>query len=223
MKEITCPACNYTRQPTDDAPEWACPKCLKAYAKTGTMAEIVPKDSNCKIHPSHQSSWQCSDCGSRFCHNCVTPLKHTTSYLYEKVPIGLCPECKGLCANFEYVEKFAAGELPHQKATRKRARTVLISAIAPIPAMIAFFVFAPPELRLVGAIGAYAICSVLSWQWRLDQWIGGGSIFGLDNKEYHLIHDKPRPLLTLLLFIIAAASVFCFLYRVLLSKTLHWI
>jgi len=30
----TCPACNYTRQPTDDAvPEWECPKCQKAYNK----------------------------------------------------------------------------------------------------------------------------------------------------------------------------------------------
>ena len=29
----TCPACNYTRQPTDNAPDWECPKCQKAYNK----------------------------------------------------------------------------------------------------------------------------------------------------------------------------------------------
>jgi len=29
----TCPACNYTRLPTDIAPDWECPKCQKVYAK----------------------------------------------------------------------------------------------------------------------------------------------------------------------------------------------
>lgn len=29
----TCPACHYTRKPTDDAPSWECPNCQKAYLK----------------------------------------------------------------------------------------------------------------------------------------------------------------------------------------------
>jgi hypothetical protein len=34
MTVTTCPACNYTRQPTDNVPDWECPKCQKAYTKT---------------------------------------------------------------------------------------------------------------------------------------------------------------------------------------------
>lgn len=30
-----CPACNYVRAPTDQAPEWQCPACKKAYGKVG--------------------------------------------------------------------------------------------------------------------------------------------------------------------------------------------
>jgi hypothetical protein len=30
----TCLACHYTRQPSDNAPDWECPKCQKAYIKT---------------------------------------------------------------------------------------------------------------------------------------------------------------------------------------------
>ena len=37
MSLITCPACNYTRQPTDNVPEWECPKCQKAYNKTDRL------------------------------------------------------------------------------------------------------------------------------------------------------------------------------------------
>lgn len=29
-----CPHCNYARQATDNAPDWQCPSCEKAYAKT---------------------------------------------------------------------------------------------------------------------------------------------------------------------------------------------
>jgi len=36
---ITCPECNYLRQSTDDAPEWQCPKCQKAYRKTARRVE----------------------------------------------------------------------------------------------------------------------------------------------------------------------------------------
>lgn len=30
-----CPHCNYARQATDNAPDWQCPSCEKAYAKAG--------------------------------------------------------------------------------------------------------------------------------------------------------------------------------------------
>jgi hypothetical protein len=32
--ETVCQACGYQRKPTDQAPDWACPSCGKAYAKT---------------------------------------------------------------------------------------------------------------------------------------------------------------------------------------------
>ncbi len=35
----TCPACGYVRQPNDDAPEWECPKCQKAYNKTSQSVQ----------------------------------------------------------------------------------------------------------------------------------------------------------------------------------------
>jgi predicted nucleic-acid-binding Zn-ribbon protein len=36
---ITCPKCGYTRQPTDHAPDYECPKCGVIYAKVG----LAPK------------------------------------------------------------------------------------------------------------------------------------------------------------------------------------
>lgn len=34
MRQI-CPHCNYARQASDNAPDWQCPSCEKAYAKAG--------------------------------------------------------------------------------------------------------------------------------------------------------------------------------------------
>lgn len=47
----TCPACNYTRMSSDDAPAWECPKCHKAYNKTARLvqrqkAESLPEFTN---------------------------------------------------------------------------------------------------------------------------------------------------------------------------------
>jgi lipopolysaccharide export LptBFGC system permease protein LptF len=39
-----CSACNYTRQLTDYAPDWECPKCQKAYAKT-TQLQTQPESA----------------------------------------------------------------------------------------------------------------------------------------------------------------------------------
>lgn len=38
QSSTTCSDCNYLRQTTDDAPEWQCPKCQKAYNKTARQA-----------------------------------------------------------------------------------------------------------------------------------------------------------------------------------------
>jgi hypothetical protein len=35
----TCPACDYTRIPSDNAPNWQCPKCQKAYIKTASLLQ----------------------------------------------------------------------------------------------------------------------------------------------------------------------------------------
>jgi predicted RNA-binding Zn-ribbon protein involved in translation (DUF1610 family) len=41
----TCPACNYIRKPSDDAPDWECPKCHKAYIKTARLAQRQETES----------------------------------------------------------------------------------------------------------------------------------------------------------------------------------
>jgi uncharacterized protein YbjQ (UPF0145 family) len=37
---ITCPKCSYTRQPTDTAPDYACPSCGIVYAKFDAKADL---------------------------------------------------------------------------------------------------------------------------------------------------------------------------------------
>ncbi len=40
MTTVTCPKCNYTRQPTDTAPAYECPSCGIVYAKFDAAAEL---------------------------------------------------------------------------------------------------------------------------------------------------------------------------------------
>jgi hypothetical protein len=39
----TCPACHYTRKPTDDVPEWECPNCQKVYDKAVQALNTEPE------------------------------------------------------------------------------------------------------------------------------------------------------------------------------------
>lgn len=39
ISAITCSGCNYTRQAADDAPQWQCPNCQKAYVKTARVVQ----------------------------------------------------------------------------------------------------------------------------------------------------------------------------------------
>lgn len=39
----TCPACHYTRKPTDDVPEWECPNCQKVYDKAAQTLTADPE------------------------------------------------------------------------------------------------------------------------------------------------------------------------------------
>ena len=41
----TCPACGYTRKPSDDAPDWECPQCYKAYNKTARLVQRQDTES----------------------------------------------------------------------------------------------------------------------------------------------------------------------------------
>ena len=57
-KLITCPACNYTRQATDNVPDWECPKCQKAYNKTVRAVHESIGNNNSPIgfsRPSQQT------------------------------------------------------------------------------------------------------------------------------------------------------------------------
>jgi len=48
-KLIACPACNYTRQPTDNVPDWECPKCQRAYNKTVRVVHESIRNNNAPI------------------------------------------------------------------------------------------------------------------------------------------------------------------------------
>jgi hypothetical protein len=48
----TCPACNYTRKSSDDAPDWECPKCHKAYIKTSCLVQRQEAESVPESKPS---------------------------------------------------------------------------------------------------------------------------------------------------------------------------
>lgn len=39
---MECPACHYVRQPEDDAPDWQCPSCERAYGKVQPAAVARP-------------------------------------------------------------------------------------------------------------------------------------------------------------------------------------
>ncbi|HBG06446.1 MAG: hypothetical protein A2075_13085 [Geobacteraceae bacterium GWC2_58_44] len=55
----TCPACNYARQPTDDAPDWQCPNCQKAYVKSARFAQDqVPEVELIDVDPDLDPSIQ---------------------------------------------------------------------------------------------------------------------------------------------------------------------
>lgn len=59
----TCPDCFYTRKDTDVAPEWQCPSCQKAYAKTGgSLQAHVPNGYVTSLNSPRESSvmkWLC--------------------------------------------------------------------------------------------------------------------------------------------------------------------
>jgi glutaredoxin len=48
-----CPHCNYARKPDDTAPDWQCPSCEKAYAKSGSS---LPPPSLREYGPNVQSA-----------------------------------------------------------------------------------------------------------------------------------------------------------------------
>ncbi|WP_027457457.1 glutaredoxin family protein [Dechloromonas agitata] len=50
-----CPHCHYVRQPDDDAPDWQCPACTKAYAKA---AAVPPPDGTNNARPRHSMGHQ---------------------------------------------------------------------------------------------------------------------------------------------------------------------
>lgn len=53
---ITCPACQYTRQETDVAPDWQCPMCQRAYAKIiETQQQNEPNRNHVSPAPSSVS------------------------------------------------------------------------------------------------------------------------------------------------------------------------
>jgi len=120
----TCPACNYTRQPTDTAPDWACPKCHKAYLKTSKL-----KSGFCKKHPSDKAIWRCKSCGEEFCGVCVKHSRQLKPLVIQSIPIAVCPECRGECFDFEYSDKLENDQIAASRYYKKQNIVVLAVVI----------------------------------------------------------------------------------------------
>jgi len=127
---IRCPACQYTRKPTDEGPDWSCPQCQKAYAKTGKQ-----KPGFCKKHPSVMSNWRCNDCGAEFCEECVKTQRYSGS-----PPFASCPECKGLCFDIRAAEKVANEEREKNKLWKK-GEFASVCAVLAVTALLSCFVY----------------------------------------------------------------------------------
>lgn len=55
--ETICQACGYQRRPTDQAPDWQCPTCGKAYVKTSHESSLLPsRPSPLTIYTDHPAT-----------------------------------------------------------------------------------------------------------------------------------------------------------------------
>lgn len=117
----TCPDCNYERQPTDCAPDWACPRCHKAYVKT-----ILVNAGCCKNHPSEKAIWRCNDCGKEYCTDCVQPIRQSKPFIFKPIPTALCTECKGVCIDFRHAERLADEQIARDKHSKNQFYLALI-------------------------------------------------------------------------------------------------
>lgn len=126
MSSLTkCTACNYTRKPTDSAPDWACPKCQKAYLKTASL-----KAATCKNHTYEKATWRCKNCGNEFCNACVKHARQLKPRIIKSIPIAVCPECRGECFDFEYADKLESENIAVSKSSRQQFIAALVVAIA---------------------------------------------------------------------------------------------
>lgn len=54
--ETVCQACGYQRKPTDQVPDWECPSCGKAYAKTSDASPRALQGDSRRYHSDSRTS-----------------------------------------------------------------------------------------------------------------------------------------------------------------------
>lgn len=146
---------------------------------------IVKEWGYCRNHPFVKTNWRCADCGREFCEGCVTPLRHSMSH---RSRYAVCPECKGRCIDFKYIENLANERLKEEKSERKVAIKLLlgISVVAAV-AVPLFLLKVPIELQIVILVAIIGILWITRLFWHADRWFGFGRLVILNTpKQYHV-------------------------------------
>lgn len=89
----TCPACKYTRKPTDTAPAYRCPRCGQNYPDEGSQETL--RETREKVDPRHEptstsnpspvrQSGREKSADEKFCADCGEIIK---------VKAEICPKC----------------------------------------------------------------------------------------------------------------------------------
>lgn len=80
--ETICQACGYQRKPTDQAPDWECPACGKAYSKTshGSPASLPVKAQNSSPDPDNPMS-AAGACANYLAAHYGSPQTYRDSFL----------------------------------------------------------------------------------------------------------------------------------------------
>lgn len=125
MSAVTCPKCGYTRQPTDDAPEWRCPSCGVAYNKAEAAKRAQAARDAAELTPAKKEGEEARNGAKemRICTACgatVSPIEIKRYNLF--VAILLC--CLGLIPGLVY--------LLRRSSSRRYECPLCKSSMAPI-------------------------------------------------------------------------------------------
>lgn len=112
---VQCPKCRYTRQPTDTAPDYACPSCGIVYAKFDPKADLAMRIEQAK----KSGNWLVADT-KRKAYAANPPMKHKAIFVVVACLVALAG-FGNIMNNIEASRKEAA-EQAARVATRRMAQ-----------------------------------------------------------------------------------------------------